>query len=132
MVCPIANYPPPPPSSGYFSPPANPDSTYTVLKTGTHINATHWQITAKCSGCSRWGDEDTGYTDIDPSSDISLAFAYGNTPVDTPKDEATTFGIHDSLGHPVYRLSDAKNADFAAKVTKLQGGGKSKKSCGAP
>lgn len=104
---------------GYFSPPAYTDSKYTILKTGTHMNATHWQVTAKCSGCSRWGDADIGYTEIDPEVDTSMAFAYANTPVDTPSDEATTFGIHESLGHPVFGLAPAKNADFAAKVAKL-------------
>ncbi|KAG7286400.1 hypothetical protein NEMBOFW57_008709 [Staphylotrichum longicolle] len=104
---------------GYFSPPENPESKYTVLKTGTHINATHWQITAKCTGCSRWGDDDMGYTELDPQYQSTMAFAYANTPVDTPADEASTFGIHDSLGHPIYDLAVAKNADFAAKVAAL-------------
>ena len=48
-----------------------------------------------------------------------MAFAYANTPVDTPADEASTFNIHESLGHPIYDLMTGKNADFAAKVEKL-------------
>ncbi|KAK4095802.1 iron reductase domain protein [Parathielavia hyrcaniae] len=54
------------PTTGYFNPPEYPDATYTVLRTGTHINVTHWQVTAKCTGCSRWGDDDVGYTKLDP------------------------------------------------------------------
>ncbi|KAK3303109.1 uncharacterized protein B0T15DRAFT_263669 [Chaetomium strumarium] len=104
---------------GYFSPPENPDAHYTVLKTGTHINATHFQVTAKCTGCSRWGDDDMGYTELDPAYDTTMAYAYSNTPVDTPGDETSTFSIHDSLGHPIYDLAAAKNADFAAKVANL-------------
>jgi hypothetical protein len=60
-----------------------------------------------------------GYTELDPAYDVSMAFAYANNPVDTPGDEESTFGIHDSLGHPVYSLATGKNADFAAKVAKL-------------
>lgn len=60
-----------------------------------------------------------GYTELDPQYQSTMAFAYANTAVDTPVDETTTFGIHDSLGHPIYDLAVAKNADFAAKVTKL-------------
>lgn len=105
--------------SGYFSPPEYPDSKYTVLKTGTHINATHWQVTAKCTGCSRWGDDDSGYTDLDPTAQATMAYAYSNTPVDTPADETSSFSIHQSLGHPVYDLSVGRNANFAAKVNKL-------------
>jgi hypothetical protein len=48
-----------------------------------------------------------------------MAYAYGHNPVDTPADEATSFGIHESLGHPIYDLATGKNADFAAKVEKL-------------
>jgi hypothetical protein len=48
-----------------------------------------------------------------------MAFAYSNTPPDTPADEESNFGIHDSLGHPIYDLATGKNADFDAKVAKL-------------
>ncbi|KAK4095691.1 iron reductase domain protein [Parathielavia hyrcaniae] len=91
---------------GYFSPPEYPDATYTVLKTGTHINVTHWQ----------WGDDDVGYTKLDPQAHTPLAFAFSDTPVDAPGDETITFGIHAGLGHPIYDLAAAKNAGFAAKV----------------
>jgi hypothetical protein len=60
-----------------------------------------------------------GYTELDPAYDATMAYAYSNTPVDTPADETSTFSIHDSLGHPIYDLAAAKNADFAAKVAKL-------------
>ncbi|KAK0709205.1 hypothetical protein B0T26DRAFT_653749 [Lasiosphaeria miniovina] len=104
---------------GYYSPPAYPQANYTVLKTGTHINATHWQVTAKCSGCSKWGDDDIGFTELDPQYQVTFGFAYGNNPVDTPSSIASTFGIHDSIGHPVYDLQVAKNAGFTAKVEGL-------------
>jgi hypothetical protein len=48
-----------------------------------------------------------------------VAFAYSDTPVDTPADPASNFGIHDSLGHPIYDLATGKNADFAEKVAGL-------------
>ncbi|KAK4158840.1 hypothetical protein QBC43DRAFT_138833 [Cladorrhinum sp. PSN259] len=105
---------------GYYSPPDYADSHYTILKTGTHVNATHFKVTVKCTGCSRWGDEDIGFTEIDPEYDSTLAYAYSDHPVDTPSDPASSFGIHDSLGHPVYALgTQAKNADFATKVASL-------------
>lgn len=107
------------PHSGYFSPADNPDAVHTVLQTGTHANETHWQVTSKCTGCSRWGDDDAGYTELDPSAQSTFAFAYSDTPVDTPSDPASTFTIHDSLGHPVYDLSVAQNADFSTIVDAL-------------
>ncbi|KAL2178209.1 uncharacterized protein P884DRAFT_298869 [Thermothelomyces heterothallicus CBS 202.75] len=104
---------------GYFSPPENPDAQYTVLETGTHVNETHFQVTAKCAGCSRWGDEDTGYTELDPAYQTTFAFAYSETPVETPSDPASNFGIHDSLGHPIYDLATAQNANFDEVVGAL-------------
>ncbi|EAA31321.2 iron reductase domain protein [Neurospora crassa] len=110
---------------GYYSPPIYTDSHYTVLKKGTHVNATHFQVTAKCTGCSSWGDdESTGISgNIDPEYQTTLAYAYGNTKVDTPADVQSTFGIHDSLGHPIYDLAVAKNKDFAEKVAALAAAG---------
>ncbi|KAK4643125.1 hypothetical protein QC761_409760 [Podospora bellae-mahoneyi] len=105
---------------GYYSPPEYPNAEYKIVKTGTHVNATHFQITAVCTGCSRWGDEDIGFTELDPEYDSTLAFAYGDYPVDTPEDPSSTFGIHDSLGHPVFSLgTQAKNADFTSKIEQL-------------
>lgn len=83
------------------------------------MNATHWQVTAKCSGCTQWGDADTGYGALDPTTQQSMAYAYSNTAVDTPADEASTFSIHNGIGHPVYNLTQGKNTNFAAKVSRL-------------
>jgi hypothetical protein len=60
-----------------------------------------------------------GFTELDPAAPIAVAYAYSNNPVDTPSDETSNFGIHDNLGHPVFDLAVAKNADFASKVEEL-------------
>lgn len=91
-----------------------------MLKTGSYVNATHWQVTALCKGCSKWGDEDIGYTEIEANAEeTTFGFAYGNHPVDDPKNKDSGFAIHDSIGHPIYNLAVAKNADFEAKVATL-------------
>jgi hypothetical protein len=104
--------------SGYYVPPAYPDATYTVLSKGSFVNATHWQITTKCTGCTRWGDESVGITTLEPKGQNPLAFAYGMYPVDTPKDNSSSFGIHDSIGHPIFDFGPAVNKNFGALVTK--------------
>ncbi|KAK3316644.1 hypothetical protein B0H66DRAFT_625985 [Apodospora peruviana] len=106
---------------GYYTPPEYPQAQYTILKTGTHVNATHWQLTTSCKGCSAWGDDEIGKTNIDPQYQTTMAFAYSNNPVDTPASPESSFGIHDSLGHPIFDLMTGKNADFGAKITKLSG-----------
>lgn len=105
---------------GYYSPPEFPQATYQTLKTGTFINATHFQITALCKGCSKWGDEEIGYTEIDATAEeTTFGFAYGNHPVDFPTKIDSTFAIHDSIGHPIYNLAPAVNSDFDTKVAAL-------------
>ncbi|KAK0615741.1 hypothetical protein B0T17DRAFT_592458 [Bombardia bombarda] len=103
---------------GYYSPPAYTGSKYTLLKKGTHVNATHWQYTAKCTGCSSWGDDDIGVTTIDPQYQNTMAYAYSDHPVDTPADVASSFGIHDSLGHPIFDLAVGKNKDATIAALK--------------
>jgi hypothetical protein len=105
---------------GYYTPPEYEPAKYTVLKTGTHMNATHFQLTALCKGCSKWGDEEIGYTELEAlAEETTFGFAYGNHPVDTPSSIDSTFAIHDSIGHPVYNLAVAMNADFETKVASL-------------
>ncbi|KIH91027.1 hypothetical protein SPBR_02004 [Sporothrix brasiliensis 5110] len=103
---------------GYFVPPAYDGAVYTVLKKGTHVNATHFQLTATCVGCTLWGDTDTGVTSIDPKAQGSLAFAYAAAPVTTPSNNASSFSIHDLIGHWIHDFSAASNADFNATVAK--------------
>jgi len=105
---------------GYYTPPAYEQAKYTVLKTGTHINSTHFQVTTLCKGCSRWGDEEIGFTEIDATAEeTTFGFAYGNHAVDNPASADSTFAIHDSIGHPIYKLAVATNDDFDAKVAAL-------------
>ncbi|CAK7218270.1 hypothetical protein SBRCBS47491_003453 [Sporothrix bragantina] len=105
---------------GYFVPPAYDGAVYKVLKTGTHVNATHYQVTATCVGCTLWGDTDTGITAIDPTAQGTLAFAYAAAPVTAPANNASTFSIHDLIGHWIHDFSVASNADFNATVAKNQ------------
>ncbi|KAK1754278.1 hypothetical protein QBC47DRAFT_40676 [Echria macrotheca] len=104
---------------GYYTPPVYTSANYTILKTGTHVNATHFQVTALCKGCSKWGDEETGITEIDPTQQVTFGFAYSSNQVDHPADIESSFGIHDSTGHPIFELAVAKNDNFAATVAKL-------------
>ncbi len=105
-------------NSGYYVPPAYDQANYTVLKTGTHVNATHFQVTAICTGCTLWGDTDTGITSIDPTSAGTLAFAYAAAPVTAPSNNASSFSIHDLIGHWIHDFPAAVNANYGALVAK--------------
>ncbi|OAA65636.1 Cellobiose dehydrogenase, cytochrome [Niveomyces insectorum RCEF 264] len=103
---------------GYYVPPAYTDATYTVLKKGTHVNATHFQVTATCVGCTLWGDSDTGVTSLDPTTQNPLAFAYAAANVTTPSSNTSAFSIHDLIGHWIHDFPTALNTDFNATVEK--------------
>lgn len=94
-------------------------ATYTVLKKGTHINATHWQVTAKCRGCSNWGDEDTGITLLDAKGENALAYAYSTVPVHDAAKNDSSFNMHDGIGHWIHDFSQGANANFAATLAKI-------------
>ncbi len=99
-------------------PPAYNDAVYTVLTKGSFVNATHWQITTKCTGCSKWGDECVGITTLDPKAQNPIAFAWSGVPVDKPADNSSSFTIHDSIGHPIFDFGPAANKNFDALVKK--------------
>ncbi|OIW24733.1 CBD9-like protein [Coniochaeta ligniaria NRRL 30616] len=103
---------------GYYVPPAYTGAVYSILKTGTHVNATHWQITAKCTGCTQWGDDDIGVTTLDPTQQNPLAFAFSTVPPDTPSSNTSSFGIHDSIGHWYHDFAQGTNPGFTALVSK--------------
>ena len=104
-----------------FSPPLAYDfATYTVLEKGTHINATHWQVTAICSGCSRWGEEDSGGTiHLNATGQNALAFAYSDVPVHDATKNDSSFNMHSGAGHWVHDFSQGANGNFAASLAKL-------------
>lgn len=102
--------------SGYYTPPLYEPTTYKILEKASFINATHFQITTTCKGCTKWGDEDMGYTEVDVSQDVTFGYAFSSNPVDAPEDSESSFAIHDGVGHPIFDLSVGKNDDFAAKV----------------
>jgi hypothetical protein len=98
-------------------PPAYESATYKTLEKATWVNATHWQYTIKCSGCTYYGDEDIGITNLNPNGQNPLALAYSANPVDTPSSNASSFSIHDGVGHWYHDFATAKNKNFASLVT---------------
>ncbi|KAJ9142467.1 CBD9-like protein [Pleurostoma richardsiae] len=103
---------------GYYVPPVYENATYTILQGGTHVNSTHYQVTVKCTGCTYWGDTDFGYTALDPTQSVAFAFAFSMTPPENPTDGASSFSIHDQVGHWIHDLTQGSNPSFASIVTK--------------
>ncbi|KAI0204435.1 actin-domain-containing protein [Astrocystis sublimbata] len=100
---------------GYYTPSPYEDAKYTVLK-GTGANATHFKLTALCTGCASWPDFDGNAQTLDGTSEVNFAYAYSTTPVDEPDNQETTFSIHDSVGHWTHDLGAARSDKFASWV----------------
>jgi len=77
-------------------------------------------VTAKCSGCSKWGDEDSGgITHLNATGENALAFAYSTVPVHDVAKNDSSFDMHEGAGHWVHNFSEGANANFATSLVKL-------------
>lgn len=98
------------PSSGYQQPAPSNEATITLLPDAA-ANATHWTLSAICTGCSQWAAGS-----IDPSASSPLAWAYAASPPFTPADPDSAFGIHDDKGSVPFDFAAAAVEGFEEAV----------------
>jgi hypothetical protein len=96
-----------------------------------HVNATHFQVTAKCSGCTTWSVDGTPTT-LDPDSSHELAWSHSSTPPTNPADANSTFQQHDAVGMWNAEFAQAESYTFEALVAKNLGPAKANASLPAP
>ena len=97
-------------------------ASYTILKTGTHTNSTHWQYTAKCTGCAYFSSG-SSKTQLSPTGVNHLAWAVTTAGAKPPNagSNTSTLNVHDVYGYWGHDFSQAGNANFAALVAKDSG-----------
>jgi hypothetical protein len=98
---------------GHMTPTVYSGATLQVLRTGTHTNGTHWQITAKCTGCTAFGGKV-----LTPTGSNRLAFAYAKAKPSNPSSSSSSFSVHDVTNYWSHDFAAAANTNFAALVTK--------------
>ncbi|KAK3337555.1 CBD9-like protein [Cercophora scortea] len=105
-------------STGHTAPTSYTGAQYTLYKTGTKSNSTHWQFTALCSGCTAFNG-DSGLRYISPRGGNRLAFAYSPT---KPSGNSNTSSItvHEVHGYWNHDFTSAANSNFVAAVEKFQ------------
>lgn len=91
---------------------------YNLLKTGTHVNRTHWQYTAKCTGCTYYTNSVGSKTWIYSTGTNHLAFAYASARPSSPSSNSSSLQIHDVTNNWDHDFSVGQNANFADLVTK--------------
>jgi hypothetical protein len=86
-------------------------ATVQLLKTGTKLNGTHWQITAKCSGCSSFATTGSNTKTLNANASNRLAFAYSKTKPSSAS-SAAMLTVHDVYSYWDHDFSTAGNIDF--------------------
>ncbi|CAG8959881.1 hypothetical protein HYFRA_00013153 [Hymenoscyphus fraxineus] len=105
-------------ATGHSMPSVYPNAVYTKFKTGTKVNSTHWQVTAKCSGCSTFIGSTNSQVTLPPKGVNRLAFAESNSKPATPSSSTSTFNVHDVTNSFTADFASAGNTEFAALVAK--------------
>lgn len=103
-------------NSGHSTPQAYTGSKFTLLSKGNKSNGTHWQLTAKCTGCTTWTGS-SGAMRIDPRDSKRLGYACAAAKPSTPSSPTSTIPVHDVYNYITHDFSAGANANFAALLT---------------
>ncbi len=96
-------------------------ASYQVFAAGTHANRTHWQVTAKCTGCTAFSGSGGATRRLNAKGSNRLAFAYCKTPPYQPSSSSSGFEVHDVVGYWNHDFTTAQNTAFASLVAKNTG-----------
>jgi hypothetical protein len=103
--------------SGHSTPQSYAGATFTLLSKGNKSNGTHWQLTAKCSGCTTWTGS-SGATRIDPNDSKRLGYACSASKPSSPGSNTSTIPVHDVYNYFTHDFSAGANANFQALLQK--------------
>lgn len=104
--------------SAHTAPTAYTGATLQVLKGGTKTNGTHWQFTAKCTGCTQFTTTGTTTKTLNPAGTNRLAFAYSKAKPSQPASESSPINVHDLFNYWEHDFASAGNAAFQDLVAK--------------
>lgn len=92
---------------------------YTLFRSGTKSNGTHWQFTALCKGCTSWTPSGGSTRYLSPRGGNRLAFAYSPSRPSNVNSPSSTIPIHDVHGYWSHDFAVATNANFETTVQRL-------------
>ncbi|KAF1913688.1 hypothetical protein BDU57DRAFT_480139 [Ampelomyces quisqualis] len=103
-------------ATGHSTPQAYSGATFTLLSKGNKSNGTHWQLTAKCTGCTTWTGS-SGAVRIDPRDSKRLGYACAAAKPSNPSSPTSSIPVHDVYNYITHDFSAGANANFAALLT---------------
>ncbi|KAI0880854.1 CBD9-like protein [Annulohypoxylon maeteangense] len=99
-------------ATSHTAPTAYTAGSLQLLKKGSKSNGTHWQFTAKCTGCTQFTTTGTTTKSLNPAGSNRLAFAYARTKPSQPSSESSPLNVHDLFNYWEHDFSSAGNAAF--------------------
>ncbi|KAI1371641.1 CBD9-like protein [Hypoxylon crocopeplum] len=105
-------------ATAHTAPVADAASSVQLLKTGTKSNSTHWQFTAKCTGCTSFTTTGSTSKSLDPAGSNRLAFAYSRTKPSQPASASSPINVHDLFNYWTHDFASAGNTGFQELVDK--------------
>jgi hypothetical protein len=110
--------------SGHATPSPYTGATYTLLSKGNKSNGTHWQLTAKCTGCTTYTGS-SGLMRIDPKDSKRLGYACAAAKVSQASSNTSAIPVHDVYNYFTHDFSAGANMNFAALLQRngISGGG---------
>ncbi|KAF1966107.1 CBD9-like protein, partial [Bimuria novae-zelandiae CBS 107.79] len=100
---------------GYYATPGPYEGAMYTYLPGTTTNATHWQLTARCQGCTQWSSTD-GDFNLNNETYAILAYTCSSMPPDDKTSNTSMFNVHEQFGIWSHDLTIAKNASFSEWV----------------
>ncbi|KAI0836202.1 CBD9-like protein [Hypoxylon sp. FL0890] len=105
-------------STSHTAPSLDSSATLQLLSKGTKTNGTHWQYTAKCTGCTRFTTTGSTIKTLNPSGSNRLALAYSKTKPSQPYSSSSPINVHDLFNYWDHDFAAAGNAQFEELVTR--------------
>ncbi|KAI1478545.1 CBD9-like protein [Daldinia eschscholtzii] len=99
-------------ATAHTAPTAYSGATAQVFKKGVKSNGTHWQVTAKCTGCTSFVTTGSNTKTLNPAGSNRLAFAYSRTKPSQPGSDSSPINVHDLFNYWDHDFAAAGNAQF--------------------
>jgi len=104
---------------GHTAPKAYPDANYTIYKQGTKSNNTHWQVTARCHGCTSWSTKGSSKY-INPKGSQRIAWAFSTSKPSQPSNVNSAIPYHGTPNYFSHEFGAGSNPNYVSTVQKLQ------------
>jgi len=95
-------------------------ATLEKFTTGNRVNGSHWQYTAKCTGCTTFNGR-SGTTTLNPKGSNRFALVISNGKPSQPSSPTSNLVMHENPIYWSHSFTEGNNANFADLVRRNGG-----------